>query len=49
MRQLLILLDMPTQFNSPAYKDDFPKVDAASIKYLRSAGALLMGMHIAVC
>lgn len=34
---------MPTQFNSPAYKDDFPKVDAASIMVLRKAGALLLG------
>lgn len=35
--------DMPTQFNSSAYQGDFPKVDAAPIKLLRAAGALLLG------
>jgi Asp-tRNA(Asn)/Glu-tRNA(Gln) amidotransferase A subunit family amidase len=34
---------MPTQHNSPVYKDDAPKVDAASIIILRSAGALILG------
>ncbi|KAM0342507.1 hypothetical protein ACHAPU_009481 [Fusarium lateritium] len=35
--------DMPTQFNSPIYKDDAPQVDAASIIILRKAGALILG------
>ncbi len=34
---------MPTQFNSPIYKNDAPKVDAASIIILRQAGALILG------
>lgn len=34
---------MPTQFNSPIYKDDAPQVDAASIIILRKAGALILG------
>lgn len=34
---------MPTQFNSPIYKDDFPKLDASSVKILRQAGALIVG------
>jgi Asp-tRNA(Asn)/Glu-tRNA(Gln) amidotransferase A subunit family amidase len=34
---------MPTQFNSPIYKDDGPQVDAASIIILRQAGALILG------
>jgi amidase len=36
-------LDMPTAHNSPIYKDDFPKLDAASIILLRHAGALFLG------
>jgi Asp-tRNA(Asn)/Glu-tRNA(Gln) amidotransferase A subunit family amidase len=35
--------DMPTQFNSPIYADDAPKVDAGSIAILRKAGALIFG------
>lgn len=34
---------MPTQFNSSIYKNDAPKLDAASITILRTAGALLLG------
>lgn len=34
---------MPTQFNSGAYQGDFPHLDAAPIKILRAAGALLLG------
>lgn len=34
---------MPTQFNSPIYKNDAPKVDAASVAILRQAGALILG------
>lgn len=40
---LTTLTDMPTQFNSPVYQSDAPKVDAASIIVLRQAGALLLG------
>lgn len=34
---------MPTQFNSPIYKDHQPEVDAASVTMLRQAGALIIG------
>lgn len=34
---------MPTQHNSPVYKDDAPSVDAASVIILRQAGALILG------
>jgi len=34
---------MPTAHNSPIYKDDFPKLDAASVILLRHAGALFLG------
>lgn len=34
---------MPTAHNSPIYKDDFPKLDAASVMLLRHAGALILG------
>lgn len=36
-------LDMPTAHNSPIYKGDFPKLDAASIILLRHAGVLFLG------
>lgn len=35
--------DMPTQFNSPIYADDAPRVDAGSISILRKSGALILG------
>ena len=34
---------MPTQFNSPIYENDAPRVDAASVMVLRQAGALILG------
>ncbi len=34
---------MPTQFNSPLYAHNAPKVDAGSIMILRKAGALILG------
>lgn len=34
---------MPTQFNSPVYTDNAPKLDAGSITILRKAGALILG------
>ena len=45
VKDVLLTKDMPTQYNSPIYEDDEPKVDAAVVKMLRSAGALLIGMH----
>ncbi|EXL39556.1 amidase [Fusarium oxysporum f. sp. radicis-lycopersici 26381] len=35
--------DMPTQFNSPLYEGHFPETDAASVRILRHAGALIFG------
>lgn len=34
---------MPTQFNSPVYTNNAPKLDAGSITILRKAGALILG------
>lgn len=34
---------MPTQFNSPIYVNDAPRVDAGSIAILRKSGALIFG------
>jgi Asp-tRNA(Asn)/Glu-tRNA(Gln) amidotransferase A subunit family amidase len=34
---------MPTQFNSPVYVNNAPKIDAGSIMVLRKAGALILG------
>lgn len=39
----LLIIDMPTQFNSPLYDGHFPEVDAASVRILRHAGALIFG------
>ncbi|KAF5591190.1 amidase [Fusarium pseudoanthophilum] len=43
VKDVIYTKDMPTQFNSPIYKDDAPQVDAASIIILRKAGALILG------
>lgn len=40
---LMMRIDMPTQFNSPIYKDNVPSIDAGSIMVLRKAGALILG------
>jgi Asp-tRNA(Asn)/Glu-tRNA(Gln) amidotransferase A subunit family amidase len=38
---------MPTEHNSPLYKDSNVPVDAASIAILRAAGALILGLFLA--
>ncbi|KAL2752328.1 hypothetical protein ACRALDRAFT_2112342 [Sodiomyces alcalophilus JCM 7366] len=43
VKDVIYTKDMPTQFNSPLYENDAPKVDAASITMLRLAGALILG------
>ncbi|CAM1510869.1 Fc.00g083820.m01.CDS01 [Cosmosporella sp. VM-42] len=43
VKDVIYTKDMPTQHNSPLYKDDFPKLDASSVKVLRHAGALIFG------
>jgi len=44
VKDVILTKDMPTQYNSPIYADDAPKVDAASILTLRTLGALIFGM-----
>jgi amidase len=43
VKDVIQTADMPTQHNSPLYKDSFPTVDAGCIKTLRAAGALILG------
>ncbi|KAL1608467.1 hypothetical protein SLS60_003409 [Paraconiothyrium brasiliense] len=43
VKDVILTKDMPTQYNSPIYVDDVPKVDAASIQILRANGALIFG------
>ncbi|KAF2262229.1 Asp-tRNA Asn/Glu-tRNA Gln amidotransferas-like protein subunit A [Lojkania enalia] len=43
VKDVIYTEDMPTQFNSPLYENNLPKVDAASVMTLRANGALLIG------
>ncbi|KAK4078199.1 uncharacterized protein Triagg1_3215 [Trichoderma aggressivum f. europaeum] len=43
VKDVIYTKDMPTAHNSPIYKGDFPKLDAASIILLRHAGVLFLG------
>lgn len=43
VKDVIFTKDMPTQFNSPVYTDNAPRVDAGSIMVLRKAGALILG------
>ncbi|KAL7794400.1 amidase signature domain-containing protein [Trichoderma ceciliae] len=43
IKDVIYTKDMPTTHNSPIYKDDFPKLDAASVILLRHAGVLFLG------
>jgi len=43
VKDIFYTKDMPTQHNSPIFKDDAPAVDAALVMLLRSAGALIFG------
>ncbi|KAF1931161.1 glutamyl-tRNA amidotransferase subunit A [Didymella exigua CBS 183.55] len=43
VKDVIFTKDMPTQFNSPVYTNNAPKVDAGSIMVLRQAGALILG------
>lgn len=45
VKDVILTKDMPTQHNSAIYKDDAPKLDAASIAVLRANGALIFGTH----
>lgn len=43
VKDVIYTKDMPTQHNSPLYKDSKAGVDAGSIMILRNAGALILG------
>ncbi|KAL4926694.1 amidase [Aspergillus undulatus] len=43
VKDVIYTKDMPTEHNSPIYKDSLVPVDAASIAILRAAGALILG------
>ena len=43
VKDVILTKDMPTQYNSPIYEDDAPKLDAASVMVLRANGALIFG------
>ena len=43
VKDVILTEDMPTQHNSPLYKDSFPRLDAGCVKTLRAAGALIFG------
>ena len=43
VKDVILTQDMPTQHNSPLYKDSFPRLDAGCVKTLRAAGALIFG------
>ncbi|KAF5021976.1 hypothetical protein F66182_5986 [Fusarium sp. NRRL 66182] len=43
VKDVIYTKDMPTQFNSSLYEGHHPETDAASIRILRHAGALIFG------
>ncbi len=43
VKDVILTADMPTRNNSPLYQDSFPALDAACVKTLRAAGALIFG------
>ncbi len=43
IKDVLQTADMPTAYNSPAYRDHRPGCDAAIVAQLRQAGALILG------
>jgi Asp-tRNA(Asn)/Glu-tRNA(Gln) amidotransferase A subunit family amidase len=43
VKDVILTCDMPTQYNSPIYYGHHPKIDAACVALLRSAGALIFG------
>ncbi|KAI3394337.1 hypothetical protein diail_2889 [Diaporthe ilicicola] len=43
VKDVIYTKDMPTQHNSPIYKDSMAGVDAGSVQILRNAGALILG------
>jgi Asp-tRNA(Asn)/Glu-tRNA(Gln) amidotransferase A subunit family amidase len=43
VKDVFLTEDMPTQYNSPIYEGYHPRTDAALVKILRAAGALIVG------
>ncbi|WP_293897701.1 amidase [Phenylobacterium sp.] len=43
IKDVILTHDMPTRHNSPLYRDSFPRLDAACVSVLRSAGAVVFG------
>ena len=43
IKDVILTKDMPTQYNSPLYREHFPEVDAACVSILRAAGAVILG------
>jgi Asp-tRNA(Asn)/Glu-tRNA(Gln) amidotransferase A subunit family amidase len=43
IKDVILTRDMPTQHNSPIYRGSWPEIDAACVKILRAAGALIFG------
>jgi Asp-tRNA(Asn)/Glu-tRNA(Gln) amidotransferase A subunit family amidase len=43
VKDVFLTEDMPTQYNSPIYNGFHPRTDAAVVKILRAAGALIFG------
>ncbi|KAF7317969.1 hypothetical protein MKEN_00885300 [Mycena kentingensis (nom. inval.)] len=43
VKDIFYTADQPTQYNSPLYENEAPKVDSALVAILRSAGALIFG------
>ena len=43
VKDVIVTEQFPTQYNSPIYRNHFPKVDAGCVKVLRAAGAIVFG------
>jgi Asp-tRNA(Asn)/Glu-tRNA(Gln) amidotransferase A subunit family amidase len=46
IKDIIDTADMPTECNSPIYKGHIPTEDAACVKLLRAAGAVIMGKTV---
>lgn len=43
VKDVYLTIDMPTQYNSPIYRNFFPQIDSSCVAVLRRAGALVFG------
>jgi len=43
IKDVILTRDMPTQYNSPIYRGDHPRIDAACVTLLRAAGTVILG------